>query len=496
MKRNTWKKYSKKAAAAIAALAVTAAGLLSAGTVVRSASNTQSYDFKVPVLAGEDSALLLSNPDRGLRMEVYLDVATGESLFEHAGEDAVKQLYDEIALYKTDQPGLIQVYFYLTGYKDKDLDEAAFARMNQYFEELEKNNLKAVLRFAYISDDTKPISQEPTTDRVVEHIKELKGFMEDHKEQIHVFQMGYIGAWGEWDGSARGRMEEKRIVDAVLQNTPKDMFIQVRYLNIKNNNVDREDTLNWNRVGYHDDFLIGSLHGWNTAGNNPASDSYQQMTRESANLLVDGEMIWGSANGAYTGGRSIDATLIAKRLKEHHFTSLSMTHNYKEKNTAYSMVDWQQEYVNQNILASNGLSCDESWFKDRNGNNLQRTMFEYIRDHLGYYLIMQNAKAQVTGKEVTAEITLKNDGFAAPLGLKHFQIVLLDTEGRVAAQQEGCPMKELQPGISKTVSAVLEKPDENRVYQLAVVLSSEGGEHARMANRVEYRDGYHILGEV
>ena len=48
---------------------------------------------------GEDSALLLSNPDRGLRMEVYLDVATGESLFEHAGEDAVKQLYDETVSY-------------------------------------------------------------------------------------------------------------------------------------------------------------------------------------------------------------------------------------------------------------------------------------------------------------------------------------------------------------------------------------------------------------
>ena len=123
-------------------------------------------------------------------------------------------------------------------------------------------------------------------------------------------------------------------------------------------------------------------------------------------------------------------------------------------------------------------------------------MFEYIRDHLGYYLIMQNAKARVAGKEVTAEIMLKNDGFAAPLGLKHFQIVLLDTEGKVAAQQEGCPMVELQPGVSKTVRAVLEKPDENRVYQLAVVFSSEGGEYARMANRVEYRDGYHILGEV
>lgn len=454
----------------------------------------KTYNFETPAMAGTDSMLLQENPDRGLRMEVYMDVATRKSLFEHAEEDAFAQLEDEIALYASDRPQLAQVYFYLTGYKDNDLDETAFQNMNDYFDRLKEHNIKAVLRFAYISDDTKPLEQEPADSQVERHLKQLKDFLMERQDQINVFQAGLIGAWGEWDSNARSRVDEKRILQAVLDNTPQDMYIQVRYLNIKNQNVDPEDTVSWNRVGYHDDFLIGNLHGWNTAGSDPSSDAWKQMTKESANLLVDGEMIWGSANSMYTGGKSIDSILMAQRLKEHHFTSLSMTHNYKERGGSFSMVDWQSEYINQNILDKNGLPYEKSWFLDADGNNLPRTMFAYIRDYLGYYLKVEGASASVNGKQVTVNLQMQNYGFAAPLMMNAFEVVLLDADGQVAASAPAGDPDALQPQVLQNLTIEMQRPDAGRAYTVALSLRADGGETIRLANELSFQNGYTILG--
>lgn len=479
----------------VAALAVGGSfGLSAAAQRQTVIPQEKEYAFETPSLSGTDAMLLQQqNPDRGLRMEVYMNVATRKSLFKHADEDAMAQLEDEIALYSTDSPKLVQVYFYLTDYKDKDLDDTAFQNMNDYFDLLKEHGVKAVLRFAYISDDTKPLTQEPSSEQVVRHMEQLKGFIEERQDQITVFQAGLIGAWGEWDGAARNRMNEKMVLNAVLDNTPKDMYIQVRYLNIKNNNLSKNDPENWNRVGFHDDFLIGNLHGWNTAGSDPNSSGWKQMTEESANLLVDGEMIWGSANDMYTGGNSIDAIKTAARLKEHHFTSLSLTHNYKEQGGLYSMYDWQSEYVNQSILDQNGLPYDEAWFTDSEGKNLPRTMFDYIRDYLGYYLKAEGASAKVSGSSVDVSLNLTNYGFAAPLALASFDIALLDAEGNVVDQKTGCALSELQPG-SHAISVSLTKPQDDRAYSVAVSLKADDGTPVRLANDLQFQDGWSHLG--
>lgn len=484
---------------AVTLLAGVLFGIFSAGA----SAEIRHYDLTPAAMTGDETELLSYNPDRGLRMEVYLDVATGNSVFEHADEDAIAQLHDEIALYGSDHPQLVQVYFYLTGYKDKDLDEAAFTRMNNYFDELEKYNLKAVLRFAYISDDANPLTQEPDTDQVLAHLAQLKDWIAAHESQIHVFQLGLIGAWGECDGNALDRIgeaNEKRIFDAVLANIPEDMYLQVRYHYLKYDNITPDDP-NYDRVGFHDDFLIGTPHGWNTAGGDPSSALWKKVHDESANALVDGEMIWGSANKTYTGGKSINAILMAQRLADHHFTSLSLTHNYKEgkENHAgdiYSMSDWQKEYVNPKILDANDLPYNENWFLDREGNNLPRTMYDYIRDYLGYYLACEGAETTVNGTEVSVGLKLKNYGFAAPLGLKDIRLVLLDVQGNEVDSKEACPLNELQPGVAQTVELTLTKPDSERMYRLALRGEADDGTPVRLANHMEVWNGYHVLGDL
>lgn len=493
------KKRNKRAFIYLMIGMILATSLLSYQTMASRKSvipNEENYVFDVPGLAGSNDMLLQDNPDRGLRMEVYLDVETNKSLFEYKDIDAIEQLEQEIALYKSDNPKLVQVYFYLTGYKDKDLDQKAFDNMEAYFKKLEEHDLKAVFRFAYVWDDTKPTAQEPSIDQIEKHLEQAKPFIEEHRDQIHVFQAGIVGAWGEWDSGAMGRIDQKRVMNTILENTPDDMYIQVRYIYIKNNNVDKASD-DWNRVGYHDDFLIGTLHGWNTAGSNPNSDGWKQMTSESANLLIDGEMIWGSANDYYTGGKSIDAFLMAQRLQEHHFTSLSMTHNYKESNKEsgkeYSMAEWQKEYINPTILDQYGLRYDPYWFKDESGNNIPRNMFEYIRDYLGYYLKVDAASATVKGEDVSVDLTIHNYGFAAPLRLTTFDIVLLDADGNEVDNQKACNVNELQPG-TKDISVKLTRPDVEKPYTVAIKARAEGDEPVRFANDITHLDGYTVLG--
>lgn len=493
-------KVSKILAAAVALVLTASISIAGIQAAYKSKiPDSKTYEFSTEGLTGDKTTELMSaNPDRGLRMEVYLDVATGMSLFEYADVDAFQQLQDEIDKYKSDNPTLVQVYFYLTGYKDKELDQTAFDNMNRYFDMLEENNLKAVLRFAYISDDTNPLSQEPEDDMVVRHWEQLSSFITERRDQISVLQAGCVGAWGEWDSGAMSRVDYKKILDAIMDNTPDDLYVQVRYSYIKTDNFSKDDP-DYDRIGFHDDFLIGNLHGWNTAGSDPQSDRYQQMSEESCYVPVDGEMIWGSANDYYKGeigGDYISSIKMAKRMAEHHFTSLSLTHNYKEKDGYYSMEYWKTEYINQNILDENGLLYDESWFLDENVNNLPRTMFDYIKDYLGYYLKAEKASAVVNGDTVTATVALKNYGFAAPLTLDKIELVLLDADGNPVSSSEFCSLEELQSGSTVEKTIELQRPENGRGYRLALRLSSRNGDTARLANNIEYTDGYNILGDL
>ena len=511
MRKRLWRRKSSAVIAGVLC-AVLGAGALLPGKLAYTQADegTVHYDLSKEAFSGEESELLLTNPDRGLRMEAYLNVGTGMSEFEYEDMDGIEQLRQQVERYGSDSPQLAQVYFYLTEYKDKDLDEAAFEKMNEYFDVLEEYNVKAVLRFAYITEQGGiELDQEPATEQAVRHIYQLEDFIKEHEDQIHVFQMGFIGAWGEWDGAARGRMNEKEIIKTVLDVVPDDMQIQVRYMDIKNSNKDIIGDEDWARVGYHDDYLIGNLHVWNSPGTTDRNaDTYKQMTEESEDLLIDGEMIWGTANaGAQSqiGGTVIDSIKMAKRLCEHHFTSLSMTHNYKEpkKNDAgemeageWSMTHWQHEYINQKTLEQNGLPYAPGWFKDTDGNNIPRTMFEYIRDYLGYYLMLESAQADVAGDEVKVELTLNNYGFAAPLALAKVELVLLDTEGNEVEQAAVCSPDKLDPLAPQTVSVTLTKPSEDRIYRLALSIRADDGTSVRLANDMENWNGYQVLGDL
>ena len=120
-----------------------------------------------------------------------------------------------IARCAPEQITLAQVYFYLTGYRGGEIDEAGFQAMQIYFDTLRAHGLKALLRFAYSTDP----GVNDATRRYAAHIEQLCPFLERNKAYIHVLQAGMIGAWGEWHSEKKARQPQKNPARAGASGT-------------------------------------------------------------------------------------------------------------------------------------------------------------------------------------------------------------------------------------------------------------------------------------
>ncbi|AWM73028.1 hypothetical protein DKL56_00140 [Lactobacillus apis] len=461
-------------------------------------------------LSGDQTKILLTNPDRGFRFEVYLDVKTGKSIYEYAKEDAISALKREASLYTDDQPQIVQVYFYLTGYQHAPLDAQAFDHMSAFFEELAKLNLKALLRFAYISEDKRPYRQAPSLQRIQQHLEQLSGWLQEHRQQIHALQAGIIGPWGEWSAHARETTDESAILHSLLLNSPQDLTVQVRYLNIKNRNIGAAEKENEQRIGFHDDFLIGIGHEWNTAGKNYDSNEYQQLIRDSKKTIVDGESIWLFANPMYLKTKYVDPELTTQRMVENHFTTLSIAHNYHEiKTNSYYNVTlenelkrtgkpeglkfpqmgsfeyWKHVPVTPDLLDKKNWPYQKSWFLNQKNQTIERNYFEYLRDYLGYRLEVKQISYNST-LNAAVYLTLKNTGFAAPLALQKIELFAADQQQNIIGKAF---VEKSALQTNREVTTVIPLTKSEQPDKVGVKLLATNGSTARLANECQWADG-------
>ena len=228
-----------------------------------------------PLSAGGDR-LLARNPDRGLRLELYMgeeitcDVFAVSRMTDPAAH--IKQTIEKgIARCAPEQITLAQVYFYLTGYRGREIDEAGFQAMQFYFDTLRAYGLKALLRFAYSTD---PGVNDATQADMLRHIEQLRPFLEQNKASIHVLQAGMIGAWGEWH-SEKKRVSRKKILRALAEAAPEGMYLQVRLPGLLKLLGKRHPA--YCRTGLHDDSFFGNIQAkqYENGGFDPGTRMYR-----------------------------------------------------------------------------------------------------------------------------------------------------------------------------------------------------------------------------
>jgi hypothetical protein len=386
--------------------------------------------------ADEESGL--RNPERGLRLEVALDV---ESWDKAKMPSITGRLEQEAQKYASDSITLVQTYFYLTGIADQPIEQKHFDAMQVFFDKLRDLGMKAVLRFAYENDFMGRITSGPTEAAIRMHTQQLKPFLEANKDMILVVQAGFIGAWGEWHSSVHGlensESTKRNILQWICDMTPQERMIQIRVPEYKNL---LQDDVNYRRLSFHDDFIVIKPHVWD--GNmSEGKPYYEQIVKESPYLIIDGELPWGfwSVNqdpDDKHGGWLIDGAQTARRLFLQQFTSLSATHNYKERDASekFSMRYWKEKPVNEAFLIENKMPFSDTYFMKKDGAKVERNEFEYIRDHLGYRIELQELKINPEwkkGETNYVEISLVNRGFSTLYNEHPVFFVLIDEAGNI-----------------------------------------------------------------
>lgn len=397
----------------------------------------------------------LRNPERGLRLEVALDVELWDKgKMPHLTTGHLEQ---EAQKYASDSITLVQTYFYLTEIINKPIAPKHFEAMQTFFDKLRELGMKAVLRFAYEKDMGRaPIG--PMEADIKRHTQQLKPFLEANKDVILVVQAGFIGAWGEWHSSVHGLENsdeiKKNILTQICDMAPESRMVQVRVPAFKN--LLKEDAMRYNRLSFHDDFIvIKQPH----AGDGEMSEGkpyYEQIVRESPYLIVDGELPWGfwSVNNDpddEQGSWLIDGAQTARRLFLQHFTSLSAIHNYKEGNATekFSMQYWKETPISEQFLIANKMPFSNTYFLKKDGTKATRSEFDYIRDHLGYRIELQQLKVNPEWKKGTqnhVDISLINRGFSTLFNEHPVYLVLIDSAGNVChSTLTGVQVNDWQP---------------------------------------------------
>ena len=112
--------------------------------------------------------------------------------------------------------------------------------------------------------------------------------------------------------------------------------------------------------------------------------------------------------------------------------TLSIKHNYKEDRkgvdgvvrNSHNIARWKNEFITREILKENKLPYYENWFKNSNGELINRSIYDYLRDYLGYNLVLDNLKISNVNGNTQVSFVITNYGLGTPLTIKNMELVV------------------------------------------------------------------------
>ena len=401
----------------------------------------------------------LTNPERGFRLESYIGQPPGGKMWGQGAwlkEQVSKGYSDNWFLmntyrYKAYGITLHQAYCYLTEFYDMPLSDEQLTYIQRSLDRMRQAGQKVLLRFAY-EKSTSP-KNGPTAERILQHLDQLAPIIKKNSDIIYVLQAGMVGAWGEWHASFHKIEKDhnllSKIVTRELEILPKDRMVQLRVMPkykalimkkpLSDSSIRLDDRNAFNgtpvaRLGFANDGTMATTQDGGTWPEPPyyatlGNPAFDRVTEESPFMAVDGEMYWSDQGGKIDGMR-----IAVKRLRLHHFTSFSLTHSYSGyQGKRYSIDRWMETPVTAEQLQKEKLPVSDGYFYDYANNPVSRTMFEYIRDHLGYRLELQQAvfpHSIKNGQAFNVEVSLINRGFATLINPRPVYLVLINTSAQ------------------------------------------------------------------
>lgn len=376
----------------------------------------------------QPSEEVLANPERGLYVEI---------------DDRRKRPLDRARLRCLTDDGvtLLQRLYYLKGYRDRPLDSEQLDLIRNDFATSRAAGMKVILRFAYSSRIGEP--DAPRT-IVLRHLRQLRPLLRENADLILTVQAGFIGAWGEWHASTNGLTEPeamREIAFALLDALPVDRTIQVRTPKQKQLLLqetapltdpppDRSQRVA--RIGHHNDCFLADETDTGTYRRDRLEADRLYVANDSRYVPVGGET-------CRPGPRS-DPERARAELKRMHWSFLNLAYHRRV------IAKWR-----------------DAGFLDE------------LRRKLGYRLRLVSARFSVTpgvNGALRGEITVANDGWAAPIHDRPIVVVLVDDRGRRRFTCEvACDVRDAYPGENRVwrIEAPLPKGLPSGVYSVNLI---------------------------
>lgn len=385
--------------------------------------NYSSLFLRAQIITSLESIEPLRNPDRGFHLECNYFVHNFINPFNKNEKYPDTFIPERLVQYKAEEDSLTltQLYLYLSNYVDSDIPKEAFDNMQTIFDDIKNQGYKVILRFAYNYKGLNSSGGE-SKKYISRHLEQLRPFLRKNNGLIATCQMGFIGAWGEWHSSTLSKDQEAKnlLVNTLLDIFPKEYCLQLRYPKQKKllSLRYKED---WKRIGFSNDYFTAGEHSHAPENDFvPGDENYEMVQKDASNFFMSGEIPY-NENTEWGLHELISVDRSMQIMRDHHYSAFDITQN-NELNINY----WKGYKVYPEKLDSLQIPYEISYFKDIKGNNISRSAYEFIRDHLGYRLYLKSASFNKEKTFLSYSIRLKNTGFATVVNPHLFYLVFID----------------------------------------------------------------------
>lgn len=359
----------------------------------------------------------------------------------------------------TANQSLVMCAFLMSEAVNAPLAQSKLDLLQRQFDTARAAGVKIVLRFAYNYSDN---ATDAPLSTMMTHMNQLKPVLARNSDVLAVVQAGFIGSWGEWGNSrnygtgtlsAQQWTDRKTILDKLLDMVPAERMVQLRtpdfaYKLVSTTALTASEAFNGSakaRIGQHNDCFLASGNDWGTY-NNTSSD-YPWLASQTTYTPMGGE----TCNVSQP--RSDCPTAVSEMGRFH----------------------WS--YINNGFQAT----VLNNW---RN-----QGCYETINQKLGYRFVMKDgsfSNSARPGGGFAVNLSLVNDGYAAPFNSRPVQLVLRNnasgTVYRVALSAD--PRKWL-PGQTVNINQTVTLPTAMESGNYSVMLNLPDAASS-IGNRPEY----------
>lgn len=368
----------------------------------------------------KESTKTIRNPEMGYpTFGRWQDMAADGIIMGNGAENNRPHLYGY-----TNQLYTLTAFTKNGGGKDILIPDKALAALADQLDGLEAEGGSTLLRFAYDSRGKRDMEPE-SLDMILAHLKQIGEVLADHGNAIAGMEAGIIGLFGEMHTSNyTGAEFSKPIVQALLDACPdkkpvlvrtpfylKDYFgVDFKELATLTPDPDSDGA----RLGLYNDGYMGSdtdLGTWMEDGMTRL-EGINYLNRTGHRSFYGGEY-----SGAWWWTPRFQAWLPENAIPEMYRSHVDYIRGniFHDEHVSYEVFTYGEDY-------------EYSWFPD-NSAYYGENCFKFIRDHLGYRLVIRESDVSVNGEKVTLSGKIENTGFSSIINKKAAAVIFVDEAG-------------------------------------------------------------------